>query len=270
VNRYHALSREGRHRLRSLATRSILYGFDFDGTLARLSPNRSGVRMSGSIHEWMTELSRRVPCAVVSGRSLVDLRPRLNGTIPHLVGNHGIESPCTPVATLARAEALCRGWLTTLQQQIAGLQGVEVEDKRYTLTCHYRGAPDPDLVRKRLIALLEALTPPPRLTFGHACVNVLPRFHGGKGVAAHALMERLGLNGLFYIGDDDADEEVFALPSHLAMSVRVGNLPASRAEFYVDHQEQVEEVIRFLVHRLDRTPEADDQSQHGAKTKRTA
>jgi trehalose 6-phosphate phosphatase len=270
MSRHHALSREGRSRLRSLPTRSILYAFDFDGTLARLSPDRSRVRMAGSIHEWLTELSRRAPCAIVSGRSLTDLRPRLNGTVPHLVGNHGIESPCTPPATLVRAEALCRGWLEVLQKKAAGLfggRGVDVEDKRYTITCHYRGVKDPGEARAALLTLLTQLTPAPRLTFGHACINVLPPFHGGKGVAARQLMEELGLGGLFYIGDDDADEEVFALPAALAMSIRVGNVPSSRADFYVDHQDQVEEVIRFLVHRLDRTPEAEEPSPLG-KAKR--
>ncbi len=261
MSRYHALSPEGRRRLRSLSTRSILYGFDFDGTLARLSPDRAGVRMTGSIQEWLAELSRRAPCAVVSGRSLTDLRPRLSGVVPLLAGNHGIENPCTPPATLVRAEALCRGWLTALRKEAEGplfRRGVDVEDKRYTLTCHYRGVQAPDEVRTALVARLTQLTPAPRLTFGHACINILPAFHGGKGVAAQRLMEEMGLEGLFYIGDDDADEEVFALPTTLAMSIRVGNAPESKAEFYVDHQDQVEEVIRFLVHRLDRTPEAEE------------
>lgn len=274
MNRHHALSTEGRRRLRSLITQPILYGFDFDGTLARLSPDRTNVRLSRSVQEWLTELNRRATCAIVSGRSLADLRPRLNNTVPHMVGNHGLEGPHTSPSTLERAEELCRGWLHALTTQVPETtlllpQGVDVENKRYTLTFHYRHAQDPAKVRLLLTVLLNKLTPAPRLTFGHACVNALPPTHAGKGGAALALMKRLGLKGLFYIGDDGADEEVFELSEGLAMGIRVGKVADSRAQFYVNQQEEVEEVIRFLVHRLDRTPEAAVTTEPG-KTKKTA
>jgi trehalose 6-phosphate phosphatase len=266
MNRYHALSTEGRRRLRDLTKQSILYGFDFDGTLAALSPDRTAVRLSRSVHEWLAELSRRAPCAIVSGRSLNDLHPRIDGVVPHLIGNHGLESPLTTASDFRRAEDLCRAWAETLardQAQTLADLGAEMEHKRYTLTLHYRGAKNPTQARLALTRLLHELAPSPRLTFGHACVNALPPAHGGKGSAAFALMKRLGLRSLFYIGDDGADEEVFALTEGLAMGIRVGRHEDSHAEFYVDHQGQVEDVIRFLVHRLDRTPEAADTGDSG-------
>jgi trehalose 6-phosphate phosphatase len=67
-------------------------------------------------------------------------------------------------------------------------------------------------------------------------------------------MTKLGLDGLFYIGDEETDESVFALPNGVAMGVRVGKHAGSHARFYLHHQGEVEEVLRFLVHRLDRTP----------------
>jgi trehalose 6-phosphate phosphatase len=262
--RHHALSPEGRRRLRSLTAQSVLYGFDFDGTLAALSPDRGGVRLSRSVHEWLAELRKRAPCAVISGRSLSDLSPRINGAVRHVIGNHGLESPLTTPSDLRLAEDACVAWKRTLTGDAGPAlahHGVELEDKRYTLTLHYRGATKPTEVRLALTVLLNSLTPRPRLTFGHACVNALPAAHGGKGAAAFALMRRLGLTGLFYIGDDGADEEVFALRRGLAMGIHVGHGADSQAEFYVDHQGEVEDVIRFLVHRMDRTPEAADIEQ---------
>jgi len=261
MNRQHALSTEGRRRLRSLTTHAILYGFDFDGTLAALSPDRHGVHLSRSMHEWLTELSRRTTCAIISGRSLGDLRSRLNGTVPHMLGNHGLESSFTPPSDLRAAEEACVAWMQTLTSDAAAplaQYGTQVEPKRYTVTIHYRGVKNPEETRLFLTVLLNGLTPTPRLTFGPSCVNVLPAAHGGKGAAALALMKRLGLSGLFYIGDDGADEEVFRVPEGLAMGIHVGRQVESYAEFYVDHQGQVEDVIRFLVHRLDRTPEAPE------------
>lgn len=261
--RHHALSKDGRRALRLLATQSILYGFDFDGTLVRLSADRARVMLSRSTQEWLMELSKRAPCAIVSGRSLEDLTPRVGTAVPHLIGNHGLESPLTDHPTLDEAEHICAQWMDAVRadgSQILKDHGVDVENKRCTLTFHYRGAKDPARARLALTIVLNRLIPLPRLTFGHACINALPPGHQGKGAAAIALMRWLRQGGLFYIGDDGADEEVFERPTGLAMGIHVGK-GDSRAQYYLDHQGQVEDVIRFLVHRLDRTPEnldADD------------
>ena len=271
--RPHALSKAGRGALRALATQSILYGFDFDGTLAPLSADREGVALSRSMQEWLTELNKRVPCAIVSGRALSDLAPRVGAAVPHMIGNHGLESPLTVPSALSRAEELCHVWMQAVNAEFAQMlndHGVQVENKGYTLTFHYRGVKDPAHVRLALTVLLNRFIPAPRLTFGHACVNALPPSHPGKGAAAIALMKRLRLTGLFYIGDDGADEEVFERSDRLAMGIHVGKQTDSRAPFYVDHQGQVEDVIRFLVHRLDRTPEASDPDELAGTTKKLA
>jgi trehalose 6-phosphate phosphatase len=39
------------------------------------------------------------------------------------------------------------------------------------------------------------------------------------------------------------------------MGVRVGRHPESRAQYYVKSQSEVEDILRFLVHRSDGTPE---------------
>jgi trehalose 6-phosphate phosphatase len=255
------LSSEGHEALRAMATRPILYAFDFDGTLAGISPDRSAVALSRSIHRWLTELAKRAPCAVVSGRALDDLRPRLNGAVPHLIGNHGLESPLTPPDVLSRAEEICLGWMTRVEKDLARpLQalGVEVEDKRYSLTFHYRKAGESSGIRPALLSILEHLIPTPRCVFGKASVNVLPPGKGGKGEAALALMVHLRQAGLFFIGDDETDEDVFALTEGLVMGVRVGWDADSRARYYVKHQDETEEVIRQLVHSIDGRPDSSN------------
>jgi trehalose 6-phosphate phosphatase len=255
------LSEEGRRALRALAGKPILYAFDFDGTLVPISPNRDAVQISPSISKWMKELANRAPCAIVSGRALDDLAPRINGTVPYLIGNHGIESSLTPLPTLLWAEGICQGWKRDLSirfaQSLKDL-GVEVEDKRYSLTLHYRGVTEPAHVRMAVLLLLEQLSPPPRLIFGKWSVNALHPGQSGKGPAVLALMGHLRQIGLFFVGDDETDENVFELEEGLAMGVRVGRHAESRAQFYLKHQGEIEEVIRLLVHQIDRTPEPAD------------
>lgn len=252
------LSEKGRKALRKIAGRSVLYAFDFDGTLTKLSPQRGHVKLSPITHEWLRELARRGPCAVVSGRALDDLAPRLNGVVPYLIGNHGIESPLINGERLRPAEQACREWTKRLDGDLGErlkAMPVEVEPKRYSLTLHYRGAEDPAAVERVLTPLLHELDPAPRVIAGKASMNLLPPGSAGKGEAALALMSHLRCEGLFFIGDDTTDEDVFALNEGLVMGVRVGFHHESQAGYYVKSQSEVEDVLRFLVHRIDRTPE---------------
>jgi trehalose 6-phosphate phosphatase len=71
-------------------------------------------------------------------------------------------------------------------------------------------------------------------------------------------MVQLKQTGLFFVGDDETDEDVFGLTEGLAMGVRVGHHSESRAQYYVKRQGEMEEVIQFLVRRIDRTRESLD------------
>lgn len=253
------LSPDGREALRAVASGPMLYAFDFDGTLAKISPEREAVRLTRSIHEWLVELTQRAPCAVISGRALSDLTPRVNGAVPYLIGNHGLESPLTLPVTLLLADGICARWRAAIKgelaPQLADL-GIDVEDKRYSLTLHCREQDDQDRIRLAVLALLPHLSPIPRLILGKQSINLLPPGKGGKGAAALALMRHLHQSAFFFIGDDETDEDVFALTEGLAMGVRVGLQVGSRAKYYIKHQEEIEDVLRFLIHRLDRPPDA--------------
>jgi trehalose 6-phosphate phosphatase len=258
------LSDEGRQALRMVASRPVLYAFDFDGTLTKISRDRVGVKLSPSTHEWLRELAARAPCTIVSGRGLSDLAPRVNDAVPYLIGNHGVEGLLTPASVLQMAEQTCLEWMTQIDRDLAGLfkdTGVEVENKRYTLTFHYRCAEDSAAVERTLFLLLNRLTPAPRLIAGKASVNALPPGNIGKGSAALALMVHLRCRELFFVGDDETDEDVFGLEEGLIMGVRVGRQAGSRAQYYLKHQSEMEEVIRFLVRRIDRTPESQARSR---------
>ncbi|MGA6828750.1 trehalose-phosphatase [Nitrospira sp. NS4] len=267
------LSEEGRQALRAIASKPVLYAFDFDGTLAPISPDRNAVTLPPSVSEWIRELAKRAPCAVVSGRALADLAPRLNGAVPYLIGNHGLESSLTPLPTLLWAEGICAGWKRTLDSHMAqGLKdlGVDVEDKRYSLTLHHRGLGTHTDIHQVVLSLLLLLTPAPSLIFGKASVNIVPPGKGGKGSAALQWMVHLRRTGLFFVGDDETDEDVFALTEGLAMGVRVGQHTGSRARYFIHHQGEIEEVLRFLVHRIDRTPESLSHGDRHANSKSPA
>jgi trehalose 6-phosphate phosphatase len=257
----HLLSEKGRHALGGLAGRPLLYAFDFDGTLAPISADRDGVTLPPKTGGWLTELAKCTTCAVISGRSLADLAGRVNGSVPHLIGNHGIESPLASPEALRRAEEVCEHWLQEIangQAHSLAAAGGEIEDKRYTLTIHFRRAPDPEAASSRALEILNGLTPTPSLIMGKQSINVLPPGQAGKGSAATALMAHLRRDGLVYVGDDETDETVFSLPQGVVMGVRVGRESHSRARYYLNHQGEVEEMLKLLIHHLGLAPGARD------------
>jgi len=269
----YVLSEEGRLALQALAEKPILYAFDFDGTLAPISPNRDAVKIPPSITKWIKELAKRVPCAIVSGRALADLVSRINGTVPYLIGNHGIESSLTPLPTLLWAEEICAGWKRNIATRLAEAMnslGGEVEDKRYSLTVHYQACEQEAGIRLAILRLLQQLDPTPDLIAGKSSVNVIPPGQGGKGQAVLALMRHLRQIGLFFVGDDETDENVFGLQEGLAMGIRVGIQAESHAKFYLKHQGEMEEVLRFLVNRIDRTLGAVDHDSRQTNDTREA
>ncbi|WP_455244961.1 trehalose-phosphatase [Petrachloros mirabilis] len=266
------LSGQGRRALRALVNQSILYAFDFDGTLAPIRSDRSSAKMSRSVREWLKELAKRAPCAVVSGRELSDVVGRVDGTVSLIVGNHGIESAFTPTPALLSAETSCLQWKQELSRGIVNIineLGAEIEDKRYTLTVHFRNVEEPDRVKTALLPLLERLSPAPRLIVGRASINAVPSGEYGKGRSVEQIMNHLKRTGVLFIGDDETDEDVFALPGNV-MGVRVGLHSRSHARFYLKCQDEVEQVIRFLVHRLDRTPESPDAHEEEKQNRRRA
>jgi trehalose 6-phosphate phosphatase len=247
----HALSDTGLRALSQAASQALLYAFDFDGTLAPISSDRRSVTVSAGISQWLSALAKQAPCAIVSGRALADVAMRINGYVPYVIGNHGIESPLTPRPVLVDAERLCIDWQHQLESSLASLvpAGVELEDKRYSLTFHFRGAQNPVDASLQCLAACRRLTPAPELITGKYSINLLPPGHG-KGLATLALMKHLGRSGLFYIGDEETDETVFTLPDAVKMGVRVGRLDGSRAGFYLHDQAEVEELLRVLVRCL--------------------
>ena len=69
-----------------LAGPAPLYAFDFDGTLARIVRERHAATMTEPVRAALAELSGKAVTAGVFGRSLDDLRVRVNGVVPHMIG----------------------------------------------------------------------------------------------------------------------------------------------------------------------------------------
>lgn len=241
---------EGRAALAHLLARPNLLGFDFDGTLAPIRTRPEEVAMAPAVAAAFAELTRRMPVAVITGRAVADVAPRLTGDPRWVVGNHGAEGlpdadPAQYDGQLARQAAACAAWRAQLDAQ-APLAGVWIEDKAYTLCIHYRQAPDRDAAQRLLQMRLQGLTPTPHIVPGKCAFNLLPEGANDKCTAMEALARAAGAEGVFFIGDDATDEAVFARAPRDWVTVKVGAGP-SAARFCVQEQDAVLEVLRLLL-----------------------
>jgi len=89
----HLFSHEGERALDAVMQLEPLLAFDFDGTLAPIVPMPHEARVPKAVSDGLDRLSRRLPLAIITGRSVTDVKPRLGFEPNYIVGNHGAEDP---------------------------------------------------------------------------------------------------------------------------------------------------------------------------------
>lgn len=237
------LTVRGRRLLRDWAERHPLLGFDLDGTLAPIVADPGSVALSPAIRSSLRDLARRFPVVIVSGRARKDVFQRLTGIpVREVYGNHGLE-PTHATSSLRNQVA---GWCEVLRERLSSLEGVWVEDKKYSLTVHYRHAASPEAARVAVEHAAESLPGLRRLP-GKLCLNVLPAGLAHKGQALLDAQQRLGCDRAIYFGDDDTDEDVFSTcDPERVLGIRVGKPRSSRSAYYLRRQSEIAFVLQLL------------------------
>jgi trehalose 6-phosphate phosphatase len=230
--------------LDQIAAARALLAFDYDGTLAPYTDERAAASMRPGTRALLRTAALLYPCAVISGRARADVSARVEG-IPLIgvIGNHGAEAGFGPLDGSLRARVA--EWQALLEPALADAEGVEIENKGFSIALHHRRAPSWSDARRRI---RTAITPLDRaLVFeGHAVVNVLPEGAPTKANAIRQLCERFSLNVVVYVGDDRSDEEAFQCEA-VTVAIRIGIDAGSRARFALAEQAEVDELLRTLI-----------------------
>jgi trehalose 6-phosphate phosphatase len=215
----------------------MLLGLDFDGTLAPIVPRPDDAALPPNIRPVLERLARRVDTrvALVSGRSLTDLRRRVD--LPELfyAGNHGLEIDGPGVQRVHPEAQAAIGRLAEvaalLQRLVGGTPGVIVEDKSLTLSVHYRMVDD-EAAGRRIAAAVEKACAPVgglRLTHGKKVVEIRPDVDWDKGRALEFLRFTITRDvpnaPTVFIGDDRTDEDAFRVVGDDGFAIYVGNSP---------------------------------------------
>lgn len=244
------------------ATQLLLF-LDYDGTLTPIVARPEMAVLSSQSREILRKMSchSRFKLAIISGRSLSEIKTLVRLENIAYAGNHGLEIECPPCYCRRRSPEKTlfthpiadefRPRLKSLEQRLRkrlkGIGGVVIQNKGLTLSIHYRLARDTEVGRIKELSF-EAIgysqaTGGLQVTKGKEVLEVRPPVEWDKGKAIEWLMEMYRTPGSLpiFAGDDVTDEDGFEASHKVGgICVLVGRRNASSsADYYLDSSEQL-------------------------------
>lgn len=244
----HLFSPEGQGVLARTMRASPLLAFDFDGTLTPIVARPGDAKLSKGVAARLAILSSKLPVAIVTGRSVDDVRGRLGFEPQYIVGNHGAEGQGPAVGPQEPSAAL-DDMRRCLAERLPALltAGVTIEDKGLSISLHYRLSRTRERAVQVISNLLKDHDKSLRVFGGKLVVNVVPSGAPDKADAVLSLVRRSGASCAIFAGDDVNDEPVFATAPEGWLTVRVGqDEPQSKARYYVTGTGE----MAFLLERM--------------------
>jgi trehalose 6-phosphate phosphatase len=212
---------------------------DFDGTLVELADAPGAIAVPAGLAPLLDRLAARLDgrLAIVSGRSLDDLRSHLGGAAAVLSGSHGAE---LHYADGRRIPVSIPPGLAAARDEIRRFaavdEGLLVEDKPAGVALHYRLAPEREAEAGAFLAKLAARSGLV-LQRGKMVAELRPE-GTDKGVALRRLMGEPPFAGArpVFVGDDLTDEDAFRAAGSLGgEGVLVGPARPSAARWRLDN-----------------------------------
>ncbi|TGD99081.1 trehalose-phosphatase [Methylobacterium nonmethylotrophicum] len=203
---------------------------DFDGTLVDIAPRPDQVVVPPALPSGLERLRTRLggALALVTGRPIATIDGFLAPERFDVGGLHGVEQRLGGriVGGDPASHPALREGVGTLQQAVADLDGVLIEDKGCSVAVHWRLAGEDAAARaQEAIELVAgALGDAYRLQRGKAVAEILPA-SATKGHAIRAFLREPPYAGrrAVFIGDDLTDEKAFVpVNQDGGISVRVG------------------------------------------------
>jgi trehalose-phosphatase len=229
---------------------------DYDGTLSAIVNEPSLAVPAPGVLEALAELQRLddMRIAVVSGRSLEDIRSRLGLDLIY-GGNHGLEIEGPGIRYVDKDAAAAAPHVAALCDSLAGplsaFPGALLERKGLTASVHFRCVPSSE--QARLIALVGRIAEPfsrlVEVREGKKVLELRPRVASHKGTAARLILETFGSGSKktlpVCLGDDATDEDIFReFPD--GVTVHVGGPVNTAARYFLAGVPEVVEMLNRI------------------------
>jgi trehalose 6-phosphate phosphatase len=144
---------------------------------------------------------------------------------------------------------MVKGWRDGLVAALPGGWAGIVEDKKFSLTLHYRSP----VAKKQALAALGQVAPEAGWFGGKRVINLVPKDAPDKGNALRHLMGTMRCEAAVFFGDDVTDEHAFRLAKQSPRAesryrmVRVGRKRESFADYFLKSQLEMDRLLEFLV-----------------------
>ncbi|MDQ3327264.1 MAG: trehalose-phosphatase [Chloroflexota bacterium] len=190
---------------------------DIDGTISAVAPTPDEASVDPEAAELLAVLSSRLSVvAAITGRATEYARDMVG--VPSLLysGNHGLEEVVDGEVLLipeVRPYAGRLGQIFAEARPNVTASGLLWEEKSVTGTVHFRQSPDPVAAQEELIRVLRPVADRHGFVLheGRMIIELRPEIELGKGAAARRIIERHGLHGCVFIGDDVTDVDAFRM-----------------------------------------------------------
>lgn len=232
----------------------ILLFLDYDGTLVPICKEPSLAKLSIEGKKLVRSLSgiSWLSIGIISGRSVEEVRKLVGIKDLIYAGNHGFEilfrEGVWVHPEIKSFESDLKRITCELKRSTKGINGILVEDKRVTVSIHYRNltGKSPGSIFKIVSKVLEPYPGVFSITRGKKVYEIRPHINWDKGKAVVKISQLLDFKTKplkIYIGDDQTDEDVFRVLGKRDISIRVGYKKGSKARYFCKGSG---EILRFL------------------------
>lgn len=250
---------------REICRKNIFLFLDYDGTLTQIVDSPRKAVLSISVKKVLRALARvpRIQLAIVTGRSMCDIKKLVGIKKMIYVANHGLEIEAPGLKFVSPAsnslKKIVKNMSEELNDKLSGIQGIVVENKGLTLSIHYRLAASTDLMKIRDVLRINVepylLRKKLKIDEGKQVLEVKPLVEWNKGDAVLWLLEKyegkIGWKDAWpiYIGDDTTDEDAFRAIKGKGLTVFVGKLMKSHARCFLRDHNEVEEFLKRILEK---------------------
>lgn len=231
---------------------NIFLFLDYDGTLTPIVKSPDKAFISEYMRSLIIRLKEYIPIAVISGRSLQDIKGRAGIEDIIYAGNHGAEiwngSKIVKGQESEVESNLLKEFLDKLKNKLSHIEGILIEDKGVTAGIHFRMAKVKNMAEffDTFSKIAKDYENSFKVTSGKKVFEIRPLNAWNKGDAVLWIIKNLG-NGKIpvYIGDDTTDEDAFRAIKGKGISICIGG--SSEADYYLTGQQEVEDFLKQLI-----------------------
>ena len=242
--------------LDKIKNKKLILLLDYDGTLTPIVSRPELAVLSDDMRDVLKKIAKRYPLAIISGRSLEDVKKLVDVENIYYAGNHGFE--ITNDVKLVNPDAekikpvineICR----KMQKRLIHIKGSIVENKGLTASVHYRMVSNDDFIELEKIfdevAASYVKDGKIRITKGKKVFEIRPNIEWDKGKAVEFVIDAIGKKGTpVYIGDDRTDEDAFTILKDKGITVLVSEkIKETNAEYYLRNVDEVKIFLEGLL-----------------------